>query len=117
EEENGRPPALSDIVDALNVPPQNRDAVERAILASDGLSRIVSFDEGEQPEEIDHDYRHGFGKASDESGYDLERIRGLVDRLDSRNATIIRLRFGLDGAAPMTLQEVAEEIGLTRERV
>ena len=45
---------------------------------------------------------------------DLNR---LVDELEPREAEIIRLRFGLNGEAPMTLEEVGERFGVTRERV
>jgi RNA polymerase primary sigma factor len=37
--------------------------------------------------------------------------------LDPREADIIRLRFGLEGRDPMTLEEVGSKIGVTRERV
>ena len=37
--------------------------------------------------------------------------------LDQREADIIRLRFGLDGRDPLTLEEVGDRIGITRERV
>jgi RNA polymerase sigma factor (sigma-70 family) len=43
-------------------------------------------------------------------------IRGL-DHRDERMATVIRMRFGLGQHAPMTLQQVGEHFGLTRERV
>ena len=48
---------------------------------------------------------------------DLERIFEQLDQLDDREATVIRMRFGLDPYAPMTLREVGENLGLTRERV
>ena len=41
----------------------------------------------------------------------------MLDSLEDREAKIIRLRFGLDGDSPLTLEEVGQEIGLTRERV
>jgi RNA polymerase primary sigma factor len=41
----------------------------------------------------------------------------LVDRLSPRDASVIRLRFGLDGGEPMTLKEIGDQLGLTRERV
>lgn len=44
-------------------------------------------------------------------------IRRIVDRLDPREAEIIRLRFGLTGDDPMTLEQVGERYKLTRERI
>jgi RNA polymerase primary sigma factor len=37
--------------------------------------------------------------------------------MDKREATILRMRFGLDGEEPKTLKEIGESLGLTRERV
>ncbi|MEN0021624.1 MAG: sigma factor-like helix-turn-helix DNA-binding protein, partial [Planctomycetota bacterium] len=34
-----------------------------------------------------------------------------------REARILRLRFGLDGQEPMTLKQIADEVGISRERV
>ena len=48
---------------------------------------------------------------------DLERIFARIDELDVREATVIRMRFGLEPYAPMTLREIGENLGLTRERV
>ena len=48
---------------------------------------------------------------------DLDRIFRRLDQLDDREASVIRMRFGLEPYAPMTLREVGENLGLTRERV
>ena len=41
----------------------------------------------------------------------------LLDQMGEREATVLRLRFGLDGGEPKTLKEIGERLGLTRERV
>jgi RNA polymerase primary sigma factor len=43
-------------------------------------------------------------------------IRLLLAQLDEREATVIRLRFGLDDQQPKTLQAVGKLLGVTRER-
>ncbi len=48
---------------------------------------------------------------------DLNTVLRLLEAIDDREATILRLRFGLDGDEPLTLKEVGERVGLTRERV
>ncbi len=48
---------------------------------------------------------------------DLDRIFRKIGQLDDREASVIRMRFGLDPHMPMTLREVGENLGLTRERV
>jgi RNA polymerase primary sigma factor len=45
---------------------------------------------------------------------DVEKV---LASLEPREADIIRLRFGLEGRDPKTLEEVGEQIGITRERV
>ena len=64
--------------------------------------------------------------ADDKSTSPLENLQsksliGDVDKvlstLEPREADIIRLRFGLEGRDPQTLEEVGEQIGITRERV
>lgn len=45
---------------------------------------------------------------------DIERV--LVS-LKKREADVIRLSFGLNGETPMTLEEIANSLGLTRERI
>ena len=46
-----------------------------------------------------------------------ERIKAMVDDLDEKEAEVIRMRFGLEGEEPRTLQEIGEALGLSRERI
>ncbi|MBO4649146.1 MAG: RNA polymerase sigma factor RpoD/SigA [Lentisphaeria bacterium] len=51
---------------------------------------------------------------------DIESVSRLVDllsELDERERMILKMRFGLDGNRPKTLEEVSQTIGRTRERV
>jgi RNA polymerase sigma factor (sigma-70 family) len=47
----------------------------------------------------------------------IGQLHELVDRLPEREATIVRLRFGLHDGKPHTLDEIGRELGLTRERI
>jgi RNA polymerase primary sigma factor len=44
-------------------------------------------------------------------------LAGALDQLNPRMRRVLSLRFGLDGEAPQTLEEVGGELGITRERV
>ena len=46
-----------------------------------------------------------------------EQIRRIVSELDEKERQVISMRFGLDGDDPKTLQEIGEEMGLSRERI
>lgn len=47
----------------------------------------------------------------------VDRLRDLLEMLEDREKQILKMRFGLDGRRPLTLEEVSQEIGRTRERV
>src|SRR5258708_15001584 len=48
---------------------------------------------------------------------ELRQLGELLEAIDERAAKILKLRYGLEGEDPMTLQEIGQRIGLTRERV
>jgi RNA polymerase primary sigma factor len=47
----------------------------------------------------------------------IEELQRLLEELDPREATILRLRYGIDEEGPMTLEEIGERLHLSRERV
>lgn len=44
-------------------------------------------------------------------------VNALLDYVSPREALILRLRYGLDGEEPHTLQAIADRLGLTKERI
>jgi RNA polymerase primary sigma factor len=47
----------------------------------------------------------------------LKKVMGMIQTMDAREATVLKMRFGLDDHEPRTLKEIGESLGLTRERV
>lgn len=50
-------------------------------------------------------------------GDNIRHLMDLLENIDERESTILRLRYGLAGEEPMTLKQIGHRIGLTRERV
>jgi RNA polymerase primary sigma factor len=46
-----------------------------------------------------------------------ENIEEVLCTLSDREARVLKMRFGLEGSRPMTLEEVGKEFGVTRERI
>lgn len=47
----------------------------------------------------------------------LRILKKAIDMLEPRQQQVINLRFGLTTGTPMTLEEVAQQYGVTRERI
>ncbi len=46
-----------------------------------------------------------------------EQIRAILQKLDEKEKLVLKLRFGLDDDRPRTLQEIGDQLHLTRERI
>ena len=46
-----------------------------------------------------------------------DRIKHLLEDLDPRTREVIRMRNGLDGSSEMTLEQIGQHFGITKERV
>jgi RNA polymerase primary sigma factor len=54
-------------------------------------------------------------EAELEAREQIGSVRDRLDRLDPRERLVLGLRFGLDGREPLTLREVGDRLGITRE--
>jgi RNA polymerase sigma factor (sigma-70 family) len=48
---------------------------------------------------------------------ELEKIVLMLDKMNGRQAEVLKLRFGINGKEPLTLKQIGAKLGLTRERV
>jgi RNA polymerase sigma factor (sigma-70 family) len=46
-----------------------------------------------------------------------DRVNRLLEYLDPRTREVIRMRTGLDGSEEMTLEQIGQHFGITKERV
>lgn len=114
----GRTPMPDEIGKALHLSKKKIGIVAKAIKINSLTSHTEgSEDDGTVLDDVLTDDR---GKPPEEQmieADDLDRIFDRLDSLEDREAAVIRMRFGLDPYLPMTLREVGEQLGLTRERV
>ena len=114
----GRAPTPDEVGKALRLSKKKIGIVAKAIKVTNLMPQPESSeDEGKVLDDVLTDDR---SKAPEDlmiEADDLDRIFGRLDELEDREAAVIRMRFGLEPFPPMTLREVGENLGLTRERV
>ncbi len=114
----GRTPTTQELAEVMEVPARKVRIIKKAVKAFQRPAQYSPIDEdGSDFMEMLTDHRHPRPEEQVLSHDDVSTIRRLLEAIDEREAMILRLRFGLDGNEPLTLKEVGEKIGLTRERV
>jgi RNA polymerase primary sigma factor len=113
-----RVPTSEEVGKALRLSKRKIGIVAKAIRVSNLTPHGDTLQqEGPSLDEVLTDDRNKAPEAQLIEADDLDRIFEQIDDLDDREAAVIRMRFGLDTHDPMTLREVGENLGLTRERV
>lgn len=63
----------------------------------------------------DHNAESGYGNLVKEANNQI--IRDVLETLPTREADIMKMRFGIDNEKAMTLEEVGKVYGITKERI
>ena len=113
----GRDPTMEEVAEALDVPPKK---VEEMIqLARHPLSLQMPI--GEEDDDVLGDFiEDDASPAPDETAANNllhEQLASILDSLPPREARILQLRYGLLDGQYLTLNEVGQKMGVTRERV
>jgi len=113
----GRRPSVREIIKQAGVNSKNYKLVRRLIRLSSRAGQPVSLDLMSSLNELIEDSRAEKPEDNLFSANEHEALRRLLDSIGSREAHILRLRYGLDDDRPMTLAQIGKEVGLTRERI
>jgi RNA polymerase primary sigma factor len=114
----GRPPSVEEVASELGIPEENWPLLKRTIQVS-GLGPQVSLDVLSSNQETVEDPSVATPDEQMLNADLIAKLGQLLNVIDEREATILRLRYGLgdsDGET-MTLKEIGKVVGLTRERV
>ena len=113
----GRPPSVEEVARELGIPPESWRLLKRTIQTTASGSE-VSLDVMTSNQDTVEDAKSATPEEEIQRADLLVRLKELLDSIDEREATILRLRYGLgEGQEPMTLKEIGKIVGLTRERV
>ena len=120
ENKLGRRPDVEEMAEVMNMP------VKKAKIIDETVNVLVTVRDNQQSDNSDENQtfessirNNTVDKPEDEMVEDEEEAKAicLLDRIEPREADILRLHYGLDGKAPMGFREIGEKLGLTRERI
>jgi len=117
EQKFQREPSPEELADVLDVTPD--EVVDTMKISGRHVSMNAPFVQGEENSLID--VLENDSEETPDSGLIIDSLRrevqSALSTLTQRESDVIILYFGLNGEQALTLEEIGEKFGLTRERV
>ena len=116
-EELGRTPTPEEIARVLGLAKKKLPIIKKAIRIYNSTPQTDQTEAGWSLGDMIMDER---AKSPEDELIDsdsLVHVMRMLETMDQREATVLRMRFGLKDNEPRTLKEIGESLGLTRERV
>jgi RNA polymerase primary sigma factor len=117
QEELGREPTDEEIAGELGITAGRVAQMRLAAIRPASLDAPIGDDDSNNFSEIVQDENAISPYENLEEKTVTGMLQEMVKTLDTREETILRYRFGLDGGTEKTLEEVGEKFGVTRERI
>ena len=113
----GRSPTMEEVAEELKLAPSDMKSMRRAIATAKNFEQLVSLDANPNAGDLLEDEQQRRPDELTLAKSEESCVGELIDDMDERARTILKLRYGFDGLEPMTLKEIAKVVGVTRERV
>lgn len=117
QDELNRVPTADEVAKELDLPKKKLRIVKKAIELYNSTPQSSDDEDGWSMGDLIPDERVKGPDNDLIEGDSLKHVYEMLEHMDERESSIIRLRFGLDGDEPKTLKEIGVLLGLTRERV
>jgi RNA polymerase primary sigma factor len=116
-EEMGRTPTPEEVARVLGLPKKKLPIIKKAIHIYNSAPQNDQPEAGWSLGEIvmDENLRTPEDEMIESDA--LKHVLEMLKTMNEREATVLKMRFGLDDYEPRTLKEIGESLGLTRERV
>ena len=112
-----RNPTPEEVARLLGLPKRKLPIIKKAIQIYNQTPQTDQSDSGWSLGELVMDERSRSPADELLENDTMEQVRSMMQDLDEREYTVLKMRFGLEDTDPKTLKEIGELLGLTRERV
>jgi len=120
ENKLGRKPTIEEMAEIMHMPLRKAKIVNRIVDVLGSHSESWDSDESDESQMLDAALEdENAVRPEDEIAVyeEKEKAVRLLNRIEPREAEILRLHYGLGGRNAMTLKEIGRKLGLTRERI
>jgi RNA polymerase primary sigma factor len=117
EDKLRRMPSIEELSAHMKLSPKKLKIIRKAVKAYNSPTQSGSDDGELTINELVADTHNPGPDREVMDSDELRQLSELLESIDERAAKILKLRYGLEGEDPMTLKEIGQRIGLTRERV
>lgn len=116
----GRKPDVEEMADVMRLSLRKAGIIHETVKILSTVKDSSEVDDSEENQTFESTLRcHDTSKPEDELVAHEEQAKALtlLDEITPREARILTMHYGLNGDKPLTLKEIAAELGLTRERI
>jgi len=120
ESKMGRKLSVEEMADIMQLPVRKAKVVHRIVEVLSCVSESSNSDLSEDDQMLEAILEDPNAcKPEDVLSMVEEKAKALrlLNKIDPRDADILRMHYGLDGNKPMSLKEIGKKLGLTRERI
>ena len=114
----GRQPSTEEIAKHLGLSQKNRRVIEQTLNTNQGTTDLGDDAVVHRSEAEYNDNAHRM--APDEivlRSDALQTMHEILELIDPTEASVLRMRYGLEDEQPATLEKIAKTLGISRERV
>ena len=120
ENKLGRTPDVQEMANIIQLPLRKAKIIHQIVKILSFAKGAYSGDDSGEDQMLDVTLEdESTGKPEEALVADEEqtKVLRLLDEIEPREANVLRLHYGLDGRKPMSLRQIGETLGLTRERI
>jgi len=116
----GRDPYIEEMAEVMNLPTRKAKVISEVVKILSSVRDVHGSDPFEEDQVLEATLADDSTPLPDsgmESDEETAKVLSLLDEIDEREALILRLHYGLFDNNPMSLKDIGNKIGLTRERI
>lgn len=116
-EELGRTPTPEEVARVLGLARKKLPIIKKAIRIYNSTPQTEQTEVGWSLGDMVMDENAATPEDVMQNDDNLTHVMAMLKTMEAREATVLKMRFGLEDQEPRTLKEIGEALGLTRERV
>ncbi len=115
-----RAPTIEEMAEIMRLPLRKAKIIHGIVKALSSVRDTSYGDGADESQEIEAGLEDKNGDKPEDTlvaNEEKMKILKLLNEIDPKEANILRMHYGLDGRKPLTLKEIGQKLGLTRERI